>query len=206
MIRQISPDRILDLGCSDGDLTAPFVKQGVWVTGVDYGQRPQALNQLSTYISCDLNDGISSESIRGKFDLVLLADILEHLAHPESLLRSTHAFLGPDAVILVSVPNFGHWYPRIKVATGRWQYDEKGILDRTHLRFFSIASAIDMCQSSGFEVMSHKYTTTPWELLVGNIVVRSVLSTLDKLCIQLRPNLFAYQTILLLKSTELTCK
>ena len=105
-------------------------------TGVDKIQPSHFKVLLNDYIAADLNDGVPKD-LNGAFDVILCADVLEHLQAPEKLLSELHSLLSPTGEILVSIPNFGHWYPRIKTLTGLFDYDSKGILDHTHLRFFT---------------------------------------------------------------------
>jgi SAM-dependent methyltransferase len=161
-----------------------------------------ASENLSAFVSCDLNEAISPTQVGREFDLVILADVLEHLVHPERLLKSVHAVLGENGSVIVSLPNFGHWYPRLKILAGQWKYDEKGILDKTHLRFFSLRTGFALCAMCGFEPQSKYFSTTPWELILRNGVLLNQVTQMDQLLVRLRPDLFAYQMIFCLKSVS----
>ncbi len=88
-----------------------------------------------------------------RFDCVVFNDVLEHTADPWTVLEQTHAILAPGAVIVVSIPNVRHaTVVRSLLVDGRWDYRDWGILDRTHLRFFTRATAVELLQSTGFAV------------------------------------------------------
>ena len=85
---------------------------------------------------------------------MLLADVLEHLAEPLKLLEDAKQRLEPDGVLLVSLPNVAHRSMRAQLAVGRFDYTNKGLLDRGHLRFFTHASALRLFHDAGLEVVS----------------------------------------------------
>src|SRR3546814_11584287 len=85
-------------------------------------------------------------------DLVICADVLEHVRHPEALLDDIRGRLRPGGSVIASIPNFGHWYPRARVALGRFDYDARGILDRGHVRFFTKRSFTRLVASAGWGV------------------------------------------------------
>ena len=117
MLSDAPPKRILDLGCSGGRLAERLRKLGHTVTGVDSFEVPGVLDRVDRFVYGDLNDGIPAEVGTG-YDVVIAADVIEHVAKPGVLLRQMAAVVAPDGEIVVSTPNFAHWYPRIRVATG----------------------------------------------------------------------------------------
>ena len=87
-----------------------------------------------------------------RYDAVLFLDVLEHLADPGSVLRATHGVLAPGGAILASIPNVAHWSVRKELAMGRFRYEPHGIMDATHLRFFTLATAEELLTGAGFGV------------------------------------------------------
>ena len=93
--------------------------------------------------------GLPPRDWRAGYDCIVAADVLEHTIAPEHLLADIAERLAPGGAILVSVPNFAHWYPRVRVAAGRFDYDQRGLLDRGHVRFFtrrSFERLVDDCR------------------------------------------------------------
>jgi len=87
------------------------------------------------------------------FDVVLLIDVLEHLENPASALRRVFPLLRPSSRIVIALPNVAHWSVRSQLLRGRFEYEDSGILDRTHLRFFTRDSAQRMLEGAGLEIL-----------------------------------------------------
>jgi len=87
------------------------------------------------------------------FDVFVLSNILEHLRDPVATLRRLVPLLRPTGRILVDLPNVAHWDVRLRLLRGRWDYEDAGILDRTHLRFYTRKTAREMLRETGFEIL-----------------------------------------------------
>ena len=201
VLQNISKSRILDLGCADGQLSEVAASLGHKVTAVDIEEAPKFTNRI-TFFQCDLENGLPN-NLTGKFDVVLCADVLEHLRKPDIMLFKLLPKLSDNGMILVSIPNFGHWYPRIRTFIGRFDYDARGILDQTHLRFFTRNSFTKMATKAGYKVKRIAVTGTPFEVMLREAPQRrfswtfliSTLSNFDRMFCKIRPTLFGYQFI-----------
>src|SRR5262249_37788858 len=124
-------------------------------------------------------------------------DVLEHTANPGEVLSHLGTALGPRGVVLVSVPNFAHWYPRMRVLLGKFDYDRRGILDAGHLRFFTRASFERLVAQSGLGVRQRATTGLPVEVAErGGDVPASAehtIARIDRVGVALWPTLFGYQ-------------
>jgi 2-polyprenyl-3-methyl-5-hydroxy-6-metoxy-1,4-benzoquinol methylase len=193
-----SPARVLDLGCSDGVLGSRLQAQGHTVIGVDVEEHKGVRERLTDFYQSDLEQGLPDQVGRG-YDVVLIADVLEHVRSPEALLAEARRRLRPGGSVITSVPNFGHWYPRTRVALGRFDYDARGILDRGHLRFFTRRSFARMVTSAGWEVRRQESVGLPLEVAdrggTGDSegTGRGSLERVDRALVAIRPTLFAYQ-------------
>lgn len=87
------------------------------------------------------------------FDAVVLSNILEHLHDPVATLRRLAPMLRPGGRAFVDLPNVAHWGVRLRLLRGRWDYEDGGILDRTHLRFYTHKTAREMLDQADFEVL-----------------------------------------------------
>jgi SAM-dependent methyltransferase len=97
-----------------------------------------------------LGDVETVELPSDKFDLILALDVLEHLVDPWLVVRRLHSFMKPGGVLIASIPNVGHYSASVRLfLLGKWNYAGEGLLDRTHLRFFTRQSAIDLLTCSG---------------------------------------------------------
>jgi 2-polyprenyl-3-methyl-5-hydroxy-6-metoxy-1,4-benzoquinol methylase len=87
------------------------------------------------------------------FDAITFGDVLEHLRDPHGLLRTARRYLAPDGVIVCSIPNVKHWTVVFELLVkDRWEYTDAGLLDRTHVHFFTLEEIGLMMEETGFEV------------------------------------------------------
>jgi 2-polyprenyl-3-methyl-5-hydroxy-6-metoxy-1,4-benzoquinol methylase len=140
-------------------------------------------------------DGL--ERLPRGYDVVLVADTLEHLADPDAMLRRVHAALGSGGRLLLSVPNVANLYLRLNLLWGRWEYADRGILDRTHRYFFTRRSLRAMLEDAGFAVDREVVSTVPLPLAMPWLrgpwlrLASGALAAATRL----RPSLFGYQLI-----------
>ena len=196
------PSRILDLGCSDGALGERLQKLGHHVTGVDSVELEGVGDRLASFIRGDLDAGIPTEAGHG-YDVVLVADVLEHVRRPELLLDDAKRRLRAGGTVIASVPNFAHWYPRLRVATGAFDYDRLGILDRGHLRFFTRNSFERLARSQDLAIRRREAVGIPLEAFARGGAeatpsrrwLRRALHRTEGAFLALSPTLFAYQFV-----------
>ncbi len=193
------PSRILDLGCSDGALGAKLADQGHSVIGVDVMEHDGVRDRLTDFHAADLDSGIP-EAVGGDFDVVLAADVIEHVRSPATLLDQIKPLLRPGGSLIASIPNFGHWYPRARVAFGCFDYDARGILDEGHVRFFTRRSFGRLLTECGWTIRRSESIGLPLGVVdrgAGDTRspsrLRPFLARLDRGVTALRPQLFAYQ-------------
>jgi 2-polyprenyl-3-methyl-5-hydroxy-6-metoxy-1,4-benzoquinol methylase len=196
-LERIPPARVLDLGCSGGLLDERLRSFGHHVTGVDLYELPGIRERVDRFVRADLDQGLPPNlSDAGLYDVVVAADVLEHLRAPERILDQIQAVLAPRGTLVVSVPNIAHWYPRARIALGLFDYDQRGILDSTHMRFFTQRSFLRVLRQAGFTVLRREATGLPLEVLTrGDGPVARTARTLDRIAVNLRPTLFAYQFV-----------
>jgi SAM-dependent methyltransferase len=196
MMRERPPSRVLDLGCGPGWVASELRAMGHEVTGVDAVEHPGVRDRVDRFVRADLDRGIPDELGDG-YDVAIAADVFEHVREPARLLHDVADRLTPDGTVLASVPNFGHWYPRLRVLTGRFDYDQRGILDATHLRFFTRRSFLRMVRGVGFVPVATRNTGLPFSAVgldSGSTFVR-VASFVDSALVDTWPSLFAYQYV-----------
>jgi 2-polyprenyl-3-methyl-5-hydroxy-6-metoxy-1,4-benzoquinol methylase len=194
---QMPPSRILDLGCSGGLLSERVRALGHSVTGVDVIELPDIRERVDRFVQGNLDDGLPREvQADGPFDVVLAADVLEHVRVPELVLDQSRAMLAPRGSLIASVPNFAHWYARGRTALGLFDYDQRGIFDRGHVRFFTRRSFLRRLHAAGFAVLRNQATGLPLEALTSSdgAVVRT-LRAADRVAVSMRPTLFGYQFV-----------
>jgi 2-polyprenyl-3-methyl-5-hydroxy-6-metoxy-1,4-benzoquinol methylase len=196
-LEQMPPARVLDLGCSGGRLSERVRALGHHVTGVDVLELPEIRARVDRFIQADLDHGLPDVVLReGPFDVVLAADVLEHVREPEQLLEQIASVLVPRGILIASVPNFGHWYARTRTALGLFDYDQRGVLDRGHVRFFTRRSLMRRLRTAGFTVVRDEATGLPLDVLArGDGPFKRALRAVDRLAVATRPTLFGYQFV-----------
>ena len=94
----------------------------------------------------------------GAYDAIVLADVVEHLRHPEEALRTLVPKLRSGGRIVLSVPNVAHWSVRLGLLRGRFRYEDVGLLDRTHLRFFTRETLLELLDDAGLRLEREELT------------------------------------------------
>lgn len=142
---------ILEVGCSSGYLGATLVARGHRVTGVEPdAPSAQAARERLTEVFAGGFDAFLDAHPDRDFDVVVFGDVLEHLVDPVDALQRARRHLRPGGSIVVSVPNVAHGSVRAMLLEGRWDYADKGILDHTHLRFFTRTGLAQLLADAGF--------------------------------------------------------
>jgi 2-polyprenyl-3-methyl-5-hydroxy-6-metoxy-1,4-benzoquinol methylase len=200
------PGRVLDLGCGRGLLGAALRERGHQVVGVDVRDSPEAKERLDHFVVGDLEHGIpASVHEHGPYDVIVAADVLEHVRDPARLLVELRDVVAPGGVVLASVPNIGHWYPRVRVVSGRFDYDARGILDRDHVRFFTRRSFARLVERSRWRIADLTSTGLPFDVVerggrAGAAArLRAAVGWLDRAGVRAWPTLFAYQFVVTLE-------
>jgi 2-polyprenyl-3-methyl-5-hydroxy-6-metoxy-1,4-benzoquinol methylase len=145
---------VLDLGCGRGRLGAELRRLGYRVTGVDAvpaacGGAEEILDEAFNF---DLTDAAAASAALAerRFDWIVAADVLEHLVEPTAALKYYRRFLAPEGRVVISVPNVAVWFNRFRILAGRFDYAESGVMDRRHLRFFTMRSARRLLLEAGY--------------------------------------------------------
>jgi SAM-dependent methyltransferase len=195
MLSSLPPGSALDCGCGAGDNAKRLSEVGWRVTGltISPSEREIALQYCESVFLGDLNVGITTE-IRGPFDLIIFSHVLEHLFHPEVALREARRLLSPEGMIAVALPNVLHWRQRVKFLSGKFQYDSGGIMDNTHVRFYTFESGMQMLRSNGFEILSARADGCfPLPFLRSR--VPSIARAVDPLAARFLPGVFGVQVL-----------
>ncbi len=191
----LAPDirgRVLEIGCAEG-LTLEYLKTrfDCEVVGLDYCESALATARnkgLEVHV-CDLN----SEPLPFKereFDFILIGDVLEHLYDPWSVLRSVVTTMKDDGTILISIPNVKH-YTLLKdlILRDRWEYCEAGLLDVTHIRFFTYDGILKLLSRSGLTLSKVKH----------NIVRSRLMRFINLLCFNRLQSFFIFHYLVAAK-------
>jgi methionine biosynthesis protein MetW len=150
---------VLDVGCHTGIIGEELQKRRqAKVVGIDtdHAALEIAKQRLSSalYIDIEHSDWATKLIQDGyhNFDTIIFGDVLEHTRYPERILNEVKELLKPNGSIIVSLPNIAYWRVRLGLLLGRFDYTDTGILDRTHLRFFTRRSAGKLLEDAGYQI------------------------------------------------------
>jgi SAM-dependent methyltransferase len=154
MFANVEPGRILDCGCGAGDNARVLRAQGWITTGITISEKEQ--EQAAAYCDrvylADLNFGIP-DSLESEFDIVLMSHVLEHLICPGALLQSIFRVLKPTGRIAVALPNVMVYSQRVQFLKGRFDYTPTGLMDETHVHFYTFSTGANLLERNGYEVL-----------------------------------------------------
>ena len=159
LVVALVPDgaNVLEVGCATGYMSEVLRgRRGCAVTGIeiDSGAAAEAAGRCDRIIVGDAEELDFDELFQPEeFDVALFADVLEHLRDPEGVLRRVRPFLREEGAIVASIPNVAHGSVRLALLAGDFRYNETGLLDETHLRFFTRTSIQELFERSGYAVV-----------------------------------------------------
>jgi 2-polyprenyl-3-methyl-5-hydroxy-6-metoxy-1,4-benzoquinol methylase len=146
---------VLDVGCGFATTSQYIQKLGNRVVGVE--SSPDAVKVARTRIGDVVEADLQQFKTDRKFDTIIFADVLEHLPWPIGVLQRYTSMLKEGGSVIVSLPNVGLWSVRLGLLLGRFHYDDTGVLDRTHLRFFTRRSAAEMLRAARLRIVRRAY-------------------------------------------------
>ncbi len=149
----LSARRLLDVGCGGGDFGYALKQRGLKeVHGIEIVERAwkEAQKLLDKAILGNIEE-MELPYADGYFDCITFSDVLEHLRDPAAVLRKAARVLAADGTVLMSIPNVRFYEVVTMLANGGWKYEDAGIMDRTHLRFFTVAEMHAMVKDAGLE-------------------------------------------------------
>jgi len=160
--------RVLEVGCGPGSITKILARQGECrVTGLEHDL--EAIAKVTPYceaiMQADLNGVEWTGLLDGaeQFDVVVAADVLEHLYDPWRTLREMGSFIRLDGYLVISLPHVGHAAVVSCLMNGDFEYRDWGLLDRTHIRFFGLKNIEDLFAQAGLKIVEARYVITPPE-------------------------------------------
>ena len=185
-----SGKRVLDVGCSSGYLARPLVERGCTVVGIELDEKAaEAAREVCSEVLVGDAETMELPFPEGSFDVVLCGDVIEHLRDPERFLARLRPLLREGGRLVLTTPNVANWTMRLGLLLGRWQYTERGILDRTHLHLFTRNTLVETLERADYRVLELDYTVpVP---TIGAPAVERAAHAIGRL----RPSLFAYQFV-----------
>ncbi len=209
IIRALMPHdvRVLDVGCGTGGQTCAINRdKNNDVVGIE----PDPVRAAAARgLGLNIYQGVFDQQFvatYGTFDVIVLADVLEHVADPAQMLALVRGCLRPGGSVIISVPNVAHWTVRSRLLFGRFQYAEGGIMDATHLRWYTRSTLLALLQHAGFTVVRIECSAGLWMAEYNarplNLIPRLVRTRIVLLLLRLFPGLMACQYVMQMYATD----
>jgi SAM-dependent methyltransferase len=187
---------VLDLGCGAGDNASRLAARGTTVDGVTLSaaEAERARPFCRAVVVGDLETGLPP-GLAPEYDAVIASHLLEHLANPRPLLDAVRGRLAPRAgTLVVALPNLLYCRYRFRLLRGRFDYEPTGIMDATHLRWYTFASGRALLEDHGFRVAAHAEGFVPLGLL-RRVLPRFLTAAVDRVGVRFFPGLFGWQLL-----------
>lgn len=181
--KNIKGKKILELGCSTGYFGTKLKKFGGNVVGVDISKKAinEAKKVLDKAIVLDLNEGKLPFSTK-EFDIVIAAELIEHLFQPQNLLNSVAKIIKDEGVFILTTPNLLYWGNRLKFLKGEFVYQKSGVFDEGHVHFYTHKTLENDIGNSGFKIIKENHVFAGTD---------SIFGLKNKM-----PGIFAYQFVI----------
>lgn len=207
LLKSANNRRVLDVGAAHGYLAASLRDRGFRVTAIEGNPdlAREAANYCDEIVVADLDGPLPI--LRDRFDVIIYGDVLEHLKDPKGVLISINQNLKPDGLVIISLPNIANLYVRLHLLMGRFNYQDRGILDRTHLRFFTRKTFREFLDEARLEVLELTATPIPLPLVVPERYHGALLSAVHSCNNWLArrwTTMFGYQFIAVAREKELS--
>ena len=189
--------RILDLGCGRGGNARLLKARGQSVDGVTLSasEAEEAARHCANVYVHDLETGLPPMPPGQRYDAVICSHVLEHIAYPDRMLADIRARLAPSGVLIVALPNLMLWKSRLRLLLGKFEYTDSGLMDHTHIRWYSFASARRLLEGQGFTVVE---ASVEGGLPLGplrNLLPKRLLLPLDRAACRAAPGLLGYEML-----------
>ena len=174
-------DRVLDVGCSTGyfgEALMQLKQCEVWGVDIDKGDIEEAKKRLTKALLIDINNTSNYKEL-GRYDVIIFADVLEHLIDPRATLENVKELLVPGGRVIFSIPHMAHSSVRLDLLKGRFPYKNRGILDNTHLHFYDLQEAESIFADAAYTIVQidpviSKY---PYALITEKLLEAGIKST-----------------------------
>ena len=200
VIRMVGPGRrVLEFGCGPGSITRHLHAAGCRVTGVDADEsalrEAAACCERTARIDLNQTDWSAAGLEPQAYDVVLAADVLEHLLEPAAALRRMVAHLRPGGDVVLSIPHAGHAGAVAALLTGDLRYGEWGLLDRTHIRFFGLANIDALLEQAGLTPQQVEFVLRPPQQ-TELAPLWAKLPAATRAAVEAAPHAWVYQVVL----------
>lgn len=192
---------ILDIGCGAGDTGSILMEQGFMVDGITISEdeKREAGQVLRNVYVYNVEQGLPPE-LQEQYDVVILSHVLEHICYPQKLLKDVQGRLKPNGILIIALPNIMHFNSRWKLTKGNFNYEEYGIWDYTHFRWYTFKSAQQMLKDNNYTVEKADVSGwIPFEHRLKKITPSGFRNGLFRMLKKISPGLFGFQLLYVAK-------
>lgn len=199
LVREMNRGPVLDVGSAQGMLGQLTQGSGLEIDGVE--PHPEWAEAAKPYYRQMYQGAIEAVQLpQEHYRVVVCADVLEHTLNPTCVLKRLRATCTKDAIFIISLPNIAHVTVRLLLLSGHFPKWKRGLLDKTHLHFYTRETAVDLLGEAGLSVKKRLATVAPlseiWPSGEGSVPFRA-LWHMQHWALMTCPGLFAYQWILI---------
>jgi SAM-dependent methyltransferase len=195
--------RVLDVGCARGELGGKFINNlKIEFNGIEPFETDAKIATTIGYKVWTEKIETALPKINTKFEIIIAGDVLEHLEHPKNILDNLIEKTTPGGILIISTPNIAHMIVRINLLFGRFDYTERGILDKTHLRFFTRKTFKKLIDNPKVKILKLKTSPLPIEIIIPLTTknrIGFVLQFINQIPSFVFPGLFGYQHLCILE-------
>jgi glycosyltransferase involved in cell wall biosynthesis len=191
---------VADIGASRGGLSALLAEQVAHVTSVDR-ERPSSAGRAEA-IALDLDGDFDEELGHGRYDCVVMLDVIEHLKSPEESARRVAAILKPGGTLYASTGNIAYLVLRASLLLGQFNYGKRGILDLTHTRLFTVYSFKKLLANAGFVIKEVKGFGPPIRDMVGESAKLRAIDATSGTLARVWPRMFAFNFLVVAQKAD----
>ena len=197
-----SAGEVLDIGCGTGDIANHLKKTGCDVDGITISESElkQARQFLREGYLFNVEKGLPEEVKSKKYDYIICSHVLEHICYPDNLLNDIKQCLKKDGKLIIALPNLLHYSSRLKLFRGDFNYEDTGIWDNTHFKWYTYETGKKLIEKNGL-IVTEQFVTglLPWNSLFSKFISeKTALKIYDRIK-QLSPGLLGYQLIYVAK-------
>lgn len=198
MLDQIADgSRVLELGCATGYFSERLKRKRCYVVGVEYEKEAAKIaSKICDKVLLSNLEDLKKVNLRNEtFDVVLAMDIIEHLRNYAEIVTAVGKWLRPEGRFFLSTPNIAHVSIRLGLLMGKFEYTYQGILDETHVHFFTRESLIRLLKEKRFSIISIQGSTDLGQVPILGRYLRHIPKSLQAFIVQLFPRLLAVQWV-----------
>jgi len=204
LVRELGRGPVLDVGAAQGILGQMLADARLDIDAIE--PNPEWARAARAHYRNVYNCAIeTTNGLPERYGVIICGDVLEHTVDPVAALRKLRTYAADDATFIVSLPNVAHIAVRVLLLFGRFPRMSRGILDRTHLHFFTRDTAEDLLRDAGLRVARASGTPVPldfiWPRMRGTWVLRLAMRAQGAL-VRLLPRLFAYQWVFVARPAD----